>query len=276
MAAGTPSAATRPVTVRVPGSPDAVVGTADGRWAFASVSGELGGEIAVFALGHAAPRLVRTVPLPSSMTQAFGMTLTHDGRLLLVAAYTATAVLNVPALEDGRGDAMAGVLADAGAGQFEVAVSNDDRYAFVADETTGALSVFDLALALRQGFGARGVAVAIVPLAAGAAGVALSPDGTLLYVTTYGAYGPHGKVWVVDASRAESGAGLGAIVAQAAAGCQPVRVAVSPRRQHRLGDRSAVQRAAGLFRGRPGAGSVRGAAGGGPDRFRAGRAGAGR
>jgi DNA-binding beta-propeller fold protein YncE len=213
---------------RVPGSPDAVVGTADGRWAFASVSGELGGEIAVFALGHGAPRLVRTVPLPSSMTQAFGMTLTHDGRLLLVAAYTATAVLNVPALEDGRGDAMAGVLADAGAGQFEVAVSNDNRYAFVADETTGALSVFNLALALRQGFGARGVAVAIVPLAAGAAGLALSPDGTLLYVTTYGAYGPHGKVWVIDASRAEGGAGLGAVVAQAAAGCQPVRVAVSP------------------------------------------------
>ena len=228
MAAGAPSAATQPVTARVPGSPDAVVGTADGRWAFASVSGELGGEIAVFALGHGAPRLVRTVPLPSSMTQAFGMTLTHDGRLLLVAAYTATAVLNVPALEDGRGDAMAGVLADAGAGQFEVAVSKDDRYAFVADETTGALSVFDLALALRQGFGARGVAVAIVPLAAGAAGLALSPDGTLLYVTTYGAYGPHGKVWVIDASRAEGGAGLGAVVAQAAAGCQPVRVAVSP------------------------------------------------
>ena len=228
VAAGAPSAATRPVTARVPGSPDAVVGTADGRWAFASVSGELGGEIAVFALGHGAPRLVRTVPLPSSMTQAFGMTLTHDGRLLLVAAYTATAVLNVPALEDGRGDAMAGVLADAGAGQFEVAVSNDNRYAFVADETTGALSVFDLALALRQGFGARGVAVAIVPLAAGAAGLALSPDGTLLYVTTYGAYGPHGKVWVIDASRAEGGAGLGAVVAQAAAGCQPVRVAVSP------------------------------------------------
>ena len=65
--------------------------------------------------------------------------------------------------------------------------------------------MFDLALALRQGFGARGVAVAIVPLAAGAAGLALSPDGTLLYVTTYGAYGPHGKVWVIDASRAEGG-----------------------------------------------------------------------
>ena len=96
VAADGPPAATQPATVRVPGSPDAVVGTTDGRWAFASVSGELGGEIAVFALGHAAPRLVRTVPLPSSMTAAFGMTLTHDGRLLLVAAYTGTAVMSVP------------------------------------------------------------------------------------------------------------------------------------------------------------------------------------
>jgi 6-phosphogluconolactonase (cycloisomerase 2 family) len=228
VAADGPLAAAQPVTVRMPGSPDDAVGTADGRWAFASVSGELGGEVAVMALGHGAPRLVRTAPLPSSMTQAFGLTLTHDGRLLLVAAYTGTAVLSVPALEDGRGDPMVGVLADAGAGQFEVAVSDDDRYAFVTDETTGALSVFDLALALRDGFGARGVAVGILPLAPGAAGVALSPDGTLLYVTTYGAYGPHGKLWVIDASRAEGGAGLSAVVAAAAAGCQPVRVAVSP------------------------------------------------
>jgi len=205
-----------------------VVGTADGRWAFASLSAETGGEIAVMALGHGAPRLVRTVQLPPAMTGAFGMTLTHDGRLLLVAASTATAVMSVPALEDGRGNPMAGVLADAGAGQIEVAVSDDDRYAFVTDETTGALSVFDLAVALQHGFGAHGVAVGVVPLAPGPIGVTLSPDGTLLYVTTFGAYGPHGQLWVIDASRAEGGAGSSAVLARAAAGCQPVRVAVSP------------------------------------------------
>jgi DNA-binding beta-propeller fold protein YncE len=229
VAASSGPAAVRPVTAPVPGSPYAVVGTADGRWAFASVSASGGGgEIAVMTLGRGTPRLVRTVPLPSSMINAFGMALTHDGRLLLVAGNTATAVMSVSALEDGHGDPVAGVLAGAGFGQFEVAVSGDDRYVFVTDEATGGLSVFDLAVALRHGFAARGVAVGIVPLAPGAVGVALSPGGRLLYVTTFGAYGPHGQLWVIDAARADSGAGRGAILAHAGAGCQPLRVAVSP------------------------------------------------
>jgi DNA-binding beta-propeller fold protein YncE len=193
------------------------------------VSAGSGGEVAVMALGQGAPRVVRTVPLPGSMSNAYGMALTHDGRLLLVAGYTAgTAVMDVRALENGHGAPVAGVLADAGSGQFEVAVSGDDRYAFVTDETTGALSVFDLASALRYGFAARGVAVGIVPLAPGAVGVALSPDGTLLYVTTLGGYGPHGQLWVIGTDRADHRMGRSAVIAHARAGCQPVRVAVSP------------------------------------------------
>jgi hypothetical protein len=92
--------AQRPVTIPVPGDPTAVVGTANGHWAFASLSGSTGGEIAVIALGREAPRLVRTVKLPGSLADAFGMAMTHDG-LLLVAGYTATGVLSVRALEDG-------------------------------------------------------------------------------------------------------------------------------------------------------------------------------
>ncbi|MGO8894518.1 MAG: YncE family protein [Streptosporangiaceae bacterium] len=216
------------MTMPVPGRPTAVVGTADGRWVFTSVSTGTGGEIAVIALGREVPRLVRTVKLPGSLADAFGMAMSHDGLLLVVAGYTATAVLSVRALEDGGHDPVVGVLADAGAGQFEVAVSGDDRYVFVTDETTGGLSVFDLAAALRRGFSARGVAVGIVPLAPGAVGVAMSPGGGQLYVTTYGAYGPHGQLWVIDTARAESGADGGAVLAHMAAGCQPVRVAVSP------------------------------------------------
>jgi DNA-binding beta-propeller fold protein YncE len=227
VSAGALLAAQKSVTLRVPGHPFAVVGTADGRWAFASVSNGGRGEIAVLALDHHALRLVRTVSLPGPLTTAFGLAMTHDGRLLLVAGYTATAVLSVPALEDGGRDPVLGLLADAGAGQTEIAVSDDDRYVFVADESTGGLSVFNLAAALRRGFSASGVAVGIVPLANGAADVAMSPDGGELYVTTYGAYGPHGQLWVIDTARAESGA-VGAVMAHVPAGCQPVRVAVSP------------------------------------------------
>jgi DNA-binding beta-propeller fold protein YncE len=212
----------------VPGRPAAVVSTADGKWAFASLSTITGGEIAVISLGHQTPRLVRTVDLPSNMASAFGMAMTHDGRFLLVATFSATAVLRASALEDGGRDPVAGVLTDPGAGQFEVAVSSDDRYVFVTDETTGGLSVFDLATALRRGFSAPSVPVGIVPLATGAVGVAMSPGGGRLYVTTYGAAGPHGQLWVVDTARAESGADAGAVLGDVPAGCQPVRVAVSP------------------------------------------------
>ena len=220
--------AERPATAAVPGQPTAVVGTANGKWAFASVSTGTGGAVAVMALGQTSPRLVRLVSLPAALDDAFGMAMTHDGRLLVVAGFTAIAVLRVQALEDGSRDPLAGMLSDAGAGYFEVAVSGDDRYVFVTDETTGALSVFDLATALQHGFSAPGVAVGIVSLAYGAVGIAVSPDGQQLYATTYGAYGPHGQLWVIDAARAESGATGAAVLRHVAAGCQPLRVAVSP------------------------------------------------
>jgi DNA-binding beta-propeller fold protein YncE len=203
------------------------MGTANGQWAFASISTASGGAVAVMALGQSSPRLVRLVALPATLEAAFGMAMTPNGQLLLVAGYTATAVLSVPALEAGSNGAVVGVLTDAGAGQFEVAVSAGGRYAFVTDETSGGLSVFNLAAALRHGFSAEGVSIGIVPLAPGAVGIAMSPDGQHVYVTTFGAYGPHGQLWVIDAARAEISA-VGAVLSHAAAGCQPVRVVVSP------------------------------------------------
>jgi DNA-binding beta-propeller fold protein YncE len=220
--------AVKPVTVPVDGHPTAFIGTADCRWAFASVSTATGGQVDVMTLGSGQPRLVRTIDLPAPLTAAFGLAITHDGQFLLVAGYTATAVLRVAALEDGNPDAIAGLLADAGAGKFEVAVSRNDQYAFVTDETSGGLSVFDLATVLQHGFAAAGVAVGIVPLAPSALGVAMSPDGRQLYVTTFGAYGPHGELWVLDTARAETAGNASAVVAQVAAGCQPLRVVASP------------------------------------------------
>lgn len=228
VAAGKVLSAVRPVTATVPDSPTAMVGTPDGRWAFASLAnGDVSGAIAVLGLAGGALRLIRTVPLPSTLRGAYGMTLTHDGRLLLVAGYSATAVLSVSAFEDGRGDPVDGLLTDAGNGQFGVTVSADDRYVFVTDELSYGLSVFDLTQALRSGFTAPGVAVGVVPLGDVAGAAALSPDGKLLYVTT-GSNGTRGQLWVLSTARTESGAAIGSVLAHVSAGCQPVRVAVSP------------------------------------------------
>jgi DNA-binding beta-propeller fold protein YncE len=206
-----------------------VLGTTDGRWAFVSLSYTASGAgpaVAVLALSNGSLRLVRTVSLP--LTVASGMALTHDGRFLLVAGGRGTGVLSVSALEDGSPDPVVGVLIDAGTGQFEIAVTTNGQYAFVTDENAGGLSVFNLARALQRGFSAPGVAVGIVPLQPVPVGVAIAPSGQQIYVTTLGAYGPHGQLWTLDTARAEAGAGRAAILGHVAAGCQPVRVAVAP------------------------------------------------
>jgi len=46
-------------------------------------------------------------------------------------------------------------------------------------------------------------------------------------VTTFGQYGPYGRLWVINAARAELAAGRSAVVTSTAAGCQPVRVVLS-------------------------------------------------
>ncbi len=216
----------------MPGDPTGVAASPDGRWAFAALSqGPDGGEprIAVLSVGKTSGRLtlVRLITLPGSLAGAWGITVSSDGRLLLVAGGSGAAVLSLPKLESGAARPVLGVLPANGAGAFEVAVSTDDRYAFVTAEDTGDLYVFNLALALQRGFGAAGVAVGAVPLATGAAGLTISPDGTLIYVTTYGQAGPYGRLWVINATRAERAAGSHAIVASAYAGCQPVRVVLS-------------------------------------------------
>jgi DNA-binding beta-propeller fold protein YncE len=216
-----------PVFVAVAGSPTGALATADGRWAFASLNAQSGGVLEVLRLMGDTARAVRTVQLPR-LTEAWGMTMTHDGRLLLVAGGDATAVVSVSALERGSRSPIVGTLSDSSSGQFEVALSPDDQYAFVSDELTGGISVFNLARALHGGFSTPRVAVGVVHLAPGAVGVTVSPDGRLVYATTYGGYGQHGRLWVMNAARAEQGDTTHAVLASAPAGCQPVRVALAP------------------------------------------------
>jgi len=228
---GKPMAVTSPQPVQLTAHPFAALALPGSAWAVASltVAGSSGdrGQLALMAVHGATAHVVRRIILPARLGGAAGLALSYNGQLLLVAAGSATGVLSVPALESGH-HPLVGILADGAAGQTEVAVSGDDKYAFVTDETSGGLSTFNLALALRKGFRAHGVAAGVIPLAPGALGLAVAPDGNTVYVTTLGGYGDHGILWAIDAQRAEQGAGRSAVFAHAAAGCQPVRVAVAP------------------------------------------------
>lgn len=224
IAGGRPLKTVSPQFVSVPGQPTAMIGLGGG-WEATSISSAAGGGVSMFKFEGATNKLVRTIMLPS-VRAAFGMAVTNDKQLLLVATYTATAVLSIPTLEMGTGNPIVGTLNDAQSGQFEVAVTQDDHYAFVAAETSGGLSVFDLFRARQSGFQAPGVSIGVVPLAYGAVGVSLSPDEKVVYVTTLGGAGSYGALWFIDAKRAERSAT--GVIGHVPAGCQPVRVALSP------------------------------------------------
>jgi DNA-binding beta-propeller fold protein YncE len=222
----------RTAMVPLPGQPFGVVTTADGRWSFVS----LPGKIAVMSDRAFAPRLVRLIPVPGS-SPPLGETLTRDGRYLLAAAGTGAAVVSVARAERGSPDPVLGLLSAPGAGSFadesavEVATSPGDAFAFVTREYSDDIAVFDLRAALARHFRTSGF-VGTVPLGHGPVGMAVSPDGRWLYVTSELKAGAQsaseqGTLSVIDLRRAETRPSE-SVLATAMAGCSPVRVAVSP------------------------------------------------
>lgn len=232
----------RPVMTSVPPEPFGVITSPDGRWVFV---GDSRG-ITVLRAGPAAasPTVVRSVPLPRGQS-GLGEALTPDGRYLLVAAMSETAVLDVGRLESGSAQPVVGSLSAPG-GAIEVVTSPDGRFAFTSLEGTGAVEVSDLARALSAGFRAGGVTVGQVPAAFAPVGEAVSPDGRWLYVTSEirrlpgGVRRPvasqrcpgdpdslPGLVRAIDIAAAEHDPPA-AVRAAAGAGASPVRVVLSP------------------------------------------------
>jgi DNA-binding beta-propeller fold protein YncE len=224
---------------RVPGSPFGVAVTADGRWSFvSSPSGPGGGDVSVLAnSGSALPKLARSIQVP----QALGMALTHDGRYLLAASLTGASVISVQRAENGARHAVLGALRSPRTGRFgggaiEVAVSPDDRFAFVSLEYSDDIAVFDLRRALASGFRTSGF-VGDIPLGIAVVGTAVAPDGRWLYATSEAAnirahggparlLGAQGTLSVMSLSRAETDPAH-SVVATVTAGCGPVRVITS-------------------------------------------------
>jgi len=229
----------------VPGDPFGVAVTADGRWSFVSlVPNGSGGALGVFAdTGSASPRLVRQIPLSGA---ALGVTLTPDGRYLLVASGSGAAVVSVQAAEQGSPNAVLGTLSSGGGqagGAIEVATSRDGRFAFVSLEDSDKIAVFNLQQALASHFRASGF-VGDVPAGVAPVGLAVSPDGYWLYSTSelrsfsevrraahHGTLslelGGQGTLAVISVRKAETDPAH-AIVSTVTAGCSPVRVITSP------------------------------------------------
>jgi DNA-binding beta-propeller fold protein YncE len=230
-------------TVPVPLHPFGAVATRSGRWIFVSVSNGTapGGSIAVLRRDARQLCLVRVVPMSGTL---FGLTLTNDDGLLVVADYSGLAFVDAARAESGRGNAVMGsVTESAGAIALELALSKDGRYAFVANEADGTVGVIALGGVGRTGSPPATVVgrvqVSTGPVGdAGVVDVTPSPDGRLLYTvsridSSNTSVPPpecrgsaEGTLSVVDVARAEQDPSS-AVLGRVPAGCGPVRVVLS-------------------------------------------------
>ena len=236
----TAGAATLPVT----GHPFAAESSDDGCWLFVSLSGTARRRGGVAVLHNEGGRFVpaRTVPLAEDAT---GLSLSHQGDRLLVASGDSVLVLDVGRLESGDPKPEMGRIREpSGSQPIYVALSADDRLAFVSDERAASITVIDLARAEREGFGRLAV-VGRIAQGTAPVGLALSPDGAWLYATSQRAGAsarfpnrcrvesredtlehPEGFLSVINVAKAAIDPAHALRVA-VPAGCNPVRVALA-------------------------------------------------
>lgn len=236
--------------VSTPGHPFQALPSADGCWVFASVTpGPDGGEtgVAVFRRSGGTLTLRRVVRLEG---EPGGMALTRDGAMLIVAAGDRVAFLDVRRMIGDSADPLLGYQVDSTAsGRVYANVTRDGRFAVIADEATRSVSVIDLGKARRSGFAASST-VGKIPTGTSPIALTISPDEKWMFVTSQLApaelhwpakcrrqggarqndsslVNPEGAIHVVDLERARIDPEH-SIVANVPAGCNPVRLALSP------------------------------------------------
>lgn len=226
-------------TVSVGGSPFATVSSHDGGTLFVSISpGNGGSKAGVVVFRRTGRELEKTGFIALRTSGAYGMALTPDESTLLVADGEGVALIDVGATKSGRASEPVYVVDDSNAGAIEVAVTSDGRSAFVADEGRAAISVLELK---RQANGLPGATrTGQIVVDRGPVGLAFSPDGLTLYVTSeiaprggasIDARGdlnrtcaqrnvPRGTLTAIDVAQRS-------VIARLVAGCSPVRVVVT-------------------------------------------------
>ena len=211
---------------KVPGPPFGVAITPNGQWDLAGI----GKYVGVVRTGADGGHLTRLVKLPAG-DSARGEGLTPDGKYLLVANLKQGAdVIDVAKAIKGEPGALLGTLAvpAPAKGAFEVAFSADGKFAFVTMAGEKEVAVFNLGLALTQGFGPADY-VGAVPVGVTTVGIAASPDHQWLYATSEISVsgGTYGLLSTINVAKAETDPAH-AIVSNVDAGCRPVRVVADP------------------------------------------------
>jgi DNA-binding beta-propeller fold protein YncE len=233
--------------VQLPGEPFTSIASRDGCWLFTSLTHSLIGTapgVAVLSRHDGRIALERVAPLSGLPS---GMTLTHDGQLLIVTSVLNVAFVDVARLTARDANPVRGYYADKGpqAGQVYTAVTPDDRHLLVSNEWTKSISVFDLAQIRATNF-ANIAPIGTIAIGGAPVGLALSNDGRHLFaaIESMDAAGwpvrcspeqrstavpnhAEGAIVVIDINLAITKPET-AIVNTVKAGCSPVRVVAAP------------------------------------------------
>jgi DNA-binding beta-propeller fold protein YncE len=233
---------TEPVMqVPLPGHPFSAIPSRDGCSIFVSLPAQTS-HLLVLSRANGAVTIAHDITAEGGLA---GMRLSPDGKLLAATNQVGISLFNTAKLIAGDPQPLIGYLKDSpNAGTVYTIFSADGRLLFVADENTHGLTVHDLAA-----LAATGKDSVIGRIATGNApvGLALSPDGKLLYSTSEvgtggsrvcapeggggGPQHPQGRLMVIDVAKAAAEPGH-AVIANAPAGCSPVRVALSADGSH--------------------------------------------
>lgn len=226
--------------IRLPGHPFSAIPTADGCTIFVSLPPTGPAEttqLAVLTRSGGKVSLARTIPASDQIT---GMALSPDGRTLAAADDRGVTLFDVAALIAGAKDVVLARAVDGPNSQaVYAAFSPNGRLLAISDEAARAVTLYDFA-AFAGGKPLR--AIGKVPLGYGPTGLTFSRDSARLYVAVQvaampgaecpdetGQGRPHaaGQLVVIDAARAAVEP-ASAVLAAMPAGCNPVRVALSP------------------------------------------------
>jgi DNA-binding beta-propeller fold protein YncE len=193
---------------------------------FGFVSLRKGFPLLVMNTSAFAPTTVQSVPATNPAGEAF----THNQRYLLVSTGNGLTVFRVSDLESGLTAPVGALDAPGAQTPLQVVTSPDDKFAFVVNQNSNNIAVFNLHKALTAGFGPNDF-VGMIPTRSDPTGIAASPDGRYLYVVSGLAntalQSGMGTLAVVDMHKAETTPGS-SVIKTDNAGCGPARVITSP------------------------------------------------